>query len=543
MTADPLTRSTTRIGEIAQRVANDFGAFAFDGLGIMLSDQQLETWNGMNGFGPRVHPDEAKFHFISGGTRGGKTVLLMAGHTNVNLYKTGVDPAQRLFWRNYLYKTLACAPTTELSLKLWQVFDEVSKGASDAQWDRGARRSRGGAFLDLFKAGKMDQWPVVRFNNGARVDFRSTEGYAFRLEGDQWWAFTWDEWASQPDREIEFIKNDVLLSRSRDHDAKIIPAAWPKAATERHLVAEIRKIEKGARESRVHYISSEKAYFTNRASLAVETIAKGGTESPSYKRTVKGEPAGGAALEFKLDVIENATRRDLGYPTFPEPETGWVDWHYFTSWDLGLAHDSTVGTTFRLPLAGVTTTSKARIVNVTEVPGSDELTLDTIVARIRREQEVFRSRSAIDASGLGGTMASRQIKDLTPKPWSFVAKSQHRIYGNMRLAAITNGIEMLTWGRPAGTEEEPDFGTTPWGLLEMPYISELYDQLANFDRDAKEGVPDDWVWSLLIGLWYIRRYWVIGKPPHQAVRFDPRRQAPTAQAAHRKPYSIRGRRR
>lgn len=529
-TSDPLTISKSRIATIAERVANDFGAFAFDGLGIMLSDEQLQAHHDMRGFGPRVSHDEPKFHFISGGTRGGKTVLLCAGHTDTVLYKRGLDTAQRLYWRNYQYKTLACAPTTELTLKLWQVFDEVSKGTSDAQWDRDARRSRGGAFLSLFRAGKMDQWPVVRFENGGRVDFRSTEGYAYRLEGDKWWFFSWDEWASQPDREIQFIKDDVLLSRSRDHDAKIAPAAWPKAATERHLIEQIRRVEKGATDTAIHYISSERAFFTNQASLEVERGAK---TKASWQRTVLGQPAGGASVEFKADVVENALDRSLPHPRIPN-ERDLIDFRTFSAWDVGLAHDSTVGGTFLVPKVGVTVHTPAILANTVEIRGGDELTLDHIAFAIRREQEVYGSRSAVDSSGLGGVAAFRQLRDLRPTPLSFVAKSNHRIYGNMRLAAITNGIDMLTWGRPAGTETEPDDGR-PWGLIRIPYVIELIDQLANFDRDAKN-VPDDWVWMFLIGLWYIRRYWVVGKPPHQVVRFDPRRSAPIAR---RKAYSLR----
>lgn len=529
MSADPLTYVPNPVRLVAERVADDFGAFAYDGFGIWLSTDQLEAEAAMKGFGPRVQRDEPKFHFLSGGTRSGKTVLLMLGHSKVCLYKTGVDTTDARYWNNYLYKTLAGAPTTELTLKLWQVFDEASKGASDAQYDRAARRSRGGAFLHLFKAGKADQWPVVRFENGARVDFRSTEGYAYRLEGDQWWLFSWDEWASQPDREIQFVKDDVLLSRSRDHDAKIIPAAWPKAATERHLIEQIRRIEKGATDTQVLYLSSEDAYFTNRASLEVEKRTK---TKASYIRTVLGKPAGGASVEFKSDVVAHMVRDDLRWPHILT-DNDRITARTFSSWDLGLAHDSTVGLTWLVPKVGVTVLSKVRIINATEIKGGDAQTLDHIAFAIHQEQQVYGSQSAVDASGLGGVAAVRQLGDLKPPPLAFVSRSNDRTYGNMRLSAITNGIDMLTWGRPP-EDEDPD-GVLPWGLVEMPRIQPLLDQLANFDRDAKN-VPDDWVWSFLIGLWYIRRYWVVGKPPHQAVRFDPR-----AAPVRRRSYPLRRR--
>jgi hypothetical protein len=514
------------VRNLAEACVTDFGRLAYDGFGVMLSDEQLEARWRLGRPGPRRH-DERKVNFLSGGQRGGKTVDLALFHAESCLYKIGVDNTSRAFWNNYLFKTLAGAPTNDLSLKLWTVFDEMSKGASDAQFDRRSRVARGGAFLHLFKAGKINvgqaSWPVVRFSNGARVDFRSTEGYAYRLEGDQWWFVSWDEWASQPDREIEFVLTDVLMGRSRDHDAKIVPAAWPKAATERHLIGYIRKIEKGEdRDSQVIYLSAEKAYFTNRRALAVEKRRK--SES-SWKRTVLGEPAGGASLEFTQDMIENMVRDDLTYPA--SRETGYL---YFSSWDLGLAHDSTVGLSFRIPIIEgrgvVDPAHKARICNAQELHGGEHLTLDMVAASISAEQLAYRSQTAVDATGLGGTAAFRQLAELDPPPLAFKSRSNDRIYGNMRLAAITNGLDLLTWGKPPD-DGTGDPGTAQWGLVEAPRIAELVDQLANFDRDAKD-VPDDWVWSLLIGLWYIRRYWVVGSPDAYRVRdFDIRRVEPS----------------
>jgi len=461
--------------------------------------------------GPRLQGDP-KFLYLSGGQRAGKTVELAGWHIEACSYKVGVDNTDSRFWLNYLYKTLAGAPTAELTLKLWQVMDEISKGASDAQWDRRSRTARGGGFLHLFKAGKAGDFPVVRFENGARVDFRSTEGYAFRIEGDQWWFITWDEWASQPDREIDFVLTEVFMGRSRDHDAKIVPAAWPKAATERHLIAVTRKIDTGQdTDAKVVYLSAAEAHFTNRNALAAERRRK--TEA-QWQRTVLGRPAGGASIEFATEVVTNMVRDSLPFPALPEPE----GFRYFTSWDLGLAHDPTVGITWRIPLAGVSPATKARIVNATEVRSGESVTLDTLAFAIAREQMVYKSQSAVDATAMGGIAAFRQLRDLHPPPLRFIARSNDRIHGNIRLAAITNGLDLLSWGRPdEGTPETA--APAPWGMVESPRIVPLLDQLANFDRDAK-AIPDDWVWAFLIGLWFIKRYYLVSLGSYRATPFD-----------------------
>ena len=496
---------------LVERAAEDWAVFMYDGLGIMVSDDQLNMRQTFGRPGPRqAQKGEPKVLFVSGGQRGGKTVGLAGLHLEACLYKTGVDNTDGRYWRNYLFKTLAGAPTTDLDLKLWQAIDEIQKGASEAQWDRRSRRARGGAFLHMFTAGKMGDWPVVRFDNGSRIDFRSFEGYAYRVEGDQWWLITWDEWASQPDREIETVKTDVLMGRARDHDAKIILAAWPKAETERHLIAALRNIETGADvDSKVVYLDSENAPWTNRNSLKAERRVK---SQAQWLRTVKGRPAGGASIEFAADVVANMIKPDLPFPQLPEE-----GFRYFSSWDIGMAHDSTVGLTWRIPLAGVSPLSKARIVNATEIKGGETVTLDQLTYAISREQMLYHSQSAVDATSMGGVAAARQLRGLNPRVLAFVARSNDRIYGNIRLAAITNALDLVSWGRP--TDERAQVDPVPWGMVEAPRIVALVDQLANFDRDAKN-VPDDWVWAFNIGLWYIKKYYLVSLGSYRPIPFD-----------------------
>ena len=516
---------------LAERAWDDFGVFAYDGFGIMLSDEQLEARAQLGRPGPRESNQTFKLNWLSGGQRSGKTTLVFLWHAEAGLYKVGQDGTDRAFWRNYQYGTLHIAPTEELAMRLYTIAQEIAKGSSDAQYDRRARRSRGGAFLRQMSVGKSGPHGIVRFTNGSFLDFRSSEGYATRLEGGQWWFISWDEWATQPAREIRFVLRDVLWGRARDHDAKIVPLAWPKPATESNLIAVIRAIERGEdRDSQVIYLDASKAYFTNQAALATEIANKDAAE---VSRTVRGRPAGGASIEFKDWMLDNLWRRELRLGDPPVP--GWV---HFSSWDLGLAHDSTVGHTFAIPVVDgkprVSPQFKARVVNVTELPGGPTLTPDLVGVSISREQAYYRSETALDATAMGGVAAVRQLRDLRPPPLSFVSRSNDRIVGNMRLAAIANGLDVLAWGR-----EQALVSGGPWGLVESPFVQQLSDQLALFDRDAKD-IPDDWVWSFLIGLWYIRRYWAIGAPGLQdQLAFNV--AAPERKAEERVPPAVRRR--
>lgn len=511
----PVTYSPSRLHDLAEACATDFPRFAFDGFGIMLEDEQIEAYATIGTPGPRA-PGDAKFNWLSGGQRAGKTVFGFLTHADAALYKRGVDGTDRRFWRNYLYSTLAIAPLDALTLRLWQIGDEVSKGANDAQFDRKARRSRGGAFIDRIKATKDSKGNGLWvWSNGSETNFRSSEGYAVRLEGGQWWWITWDEWASQPDREIRKIYSDILFGRSRDHDAKIMPMAWPKPETEHHLIQVIRAIEKGEDlDSRVVYLSAENASFTNKTALATELQHKTKAE---IDRTIRGRPAGGAAKEFRQHVIDNMV--DSSLPRNALAEEGYA---YLDTWDLGASNDSTVGTSFRIPIIGgrrmVQPWAKARIVDVEELPGSETRTIGDITWAITKKRQLRGSLVGVDATGMGGVFAVRELRDMKPKVLEFKSRSNDRMWGNMRLAAITNALDMLTWG-----EEDAETTGAPWGLIEAPRIIELIDQLLAFDRDAKD-VPDDWAWSFIIGLWYIRRYWTVGRPGAHAERaFDIRR--------------------
>jgi hypothetical protein len=247
--------------QLAEDCADDWPRLMFDGFGIMVSPEQEEARQRLGQPGPR-HPElgEHKVNWLSGGQRAGKTVFAF-GPTPTPGSTSAASTTEPTFWTNYQYGTLAIAPTDALTLRLWQIGDEISKGAHDAQYDTKARRSRGGAFIGKLKAGKRPQgqrmWTLVE---RVAVEFRSSEGWAYRLEGGQWWWITWDEWASQPDREIRKILTDVLFGRARDHDAKIMPMAWPKEETEHHLIAVIREIEAGRdRDSQVIYLAPQGA--------------------------------------------------------------------------------------------------------------------------------------------------------------------------------------------------------------------------------------------------------------------------------------------
>ena len=494
----------TNIRRLIEACRNDFGRLCYDGFGVMLSDEQLEAHEQIGEPGPR-RKDEFKVNWLSGGTRAGKSVFGALTHVDAGLYKRGVDNTDATFWRNYSYGTLHIAPTEELAMRVYTIGAELMKGANDAQYDRKARRSRGGALLDKVAVAKAGRWGIWRYATGGFTDFRSSEGQAKRLEGGQWWWVTWDEWASQPDREIDFVLRQVLLARARDHDAKIMPMAWPKPETEHHLIEVIRNIEEGKDlDSQVVYLSAESAYFTNQTALEVEKRTK---DEASYKRTVLGRPAGGAAVEFKPHMLDNMWNRRLKLSEPPEP-----GYAYLSTFDIGLAHDEFVGHTFRIPIMGgrriVTPELKARVVNTVHIPGGPTLTPDRIADAVAREQAYYRSLVAIDATGMGGLMAFRQVKNMNPKPLSFVSRSNDRVYGNMRLAAITNALDVLEWGRQ-DPELDPE-GLIPWGLIESPFIVRLNDQMLWFDRDEER--PDDWVWSFMIGCWYIRRMWAKGDP-------------------------------
>lgn len=508
-----------RIDRVYEDCVDDFGKFSYDGFGIMLSDEQLEVAQKIGPFGP-VNRGEHKFNWLSGGQRGGKTVEGFLFHANACLYKRGLDPTDSAYWENYQYGTLAIAPSNELSLRLWAIADAIQKGASEAQYDRNARRARGGAFLNEFSVGRAGEWAIVRFENGSHIDFRSAEGKATRLEGGQWWGTTYDEWATQPARELRSVIHDVLLGRNRDHNGKIILMAWPKPETEYLLIEVQRAIAaKRQHDSQVVFLSAAKAYFTNKRALAVEKRSKTAAE---WMRTVEGKPAGGASIIFKPAVVAHAIQEDLTYPVLPQQ-----GYAYLHSWDVALAHDANVGLTWRIPIVDgkkiVTPNHPARIVNATCMPGSEDLTIDRVGFTIIGEQATYHGQTAIDATAMGGIAAFRMLKGMSPSPWAFVSRGQDRLWGNLRTAAITNGMDCMSWGRnPSNVEGS-------WGLVEMPRIVPLLDQLASFDPDGKD-IPDDWVWSFLIGLWYIRRHYAIGDPgAYQTVPFDVRKATPLSE--------------
>jgi hypothetical protein len=450
-------------------------------------------------------------------------------HVDAALYKRGLDNTDRLYWNNYQYGTLAIAPTDALTLRLWQIGDEVSKGSHDAQYDTKALRSRGGAFIGRFAAGKDSKGNGIwRFSNGARTEFRSSEGGAYRLEGGQWWWITWDEWASQPDYEIYTIRNDVLLGRARDHDAKIMPMAWPKPKTEHHLISVIRDVESGRdQNSKIVYLDATNAPWTNQDALAVEVATKSPQE---ILRTIKGRPAGGASIEFKQEAVDNLVNKNLPRQELPISE----GYAYFSSWDLGIGNDATAGFTFRIPIVGskrlVSPQFKARMVNRTVLPGSDTRDLDDITMAYRAEQALYHSQGRRRRDRHG--RAHGRPPDARPQPAAArVQEPQQRPDPRQHAARRDHQRDRLRHVGPARGPRARQGG--PVGPDRDALLDRVDRPARSFDRDAKEATDDE-AWAFMIGCWYIRRYWAVGTPGvHTARSFDVRPRESSVAVANR----------
>jgi hypothetical protein len=288
-----------------------------------------------------------------------------------------------------------------------------------------------------------------RFSNGARTDFRSSEGGAYRLEGGQWWWITWDEWASQPDREIHTIKSDVLLGRARDHDAKIMPMAWPKPETEHHLIASS--------------ATSRRARPEQQGRLPRRDNARGRTRTrsrSSSRRRARPRSSGRSRAARRRRRRSSSSRDGRRQPRQQEPAAAGAPDRGGLRLLLELGPRPRQRRDGRLRRSGSRSSaasgSSAPVQGPDRqpdgLPGSDTRDLDDITMAISAQQALYHSHGAVDATGMGGLMAVRQLRDLQPAALEFKSRSNDRIHGNMRLAAITNALDCVSWGRPEDPE-------------------------------------------------------------------------------------------
>lgn len=463
--------------------SGDIELWSYYGFGVLLNSAQLEHLHEILTWPPGT------IHVWRWANRTGKTTGLDILYAFAAWYKWRYQNDDLRAWLAYPnYKVLHAAPLGELAGKAYELMEQLLAGSADQQRNPITHRQRSGILLPFFNATKtvdvtgVDR-PTVEVANGARIDYRSTQGKAARLESDSWWLIGWDEFPrQQPSDDIPVIFDQTILPRSSDFMAPVILAGTATIDSE-YIYAELEEIAA---------LSPNDWNFTTAARLenfsqtrqSVNRQVRLSIDKDVAHRSVSGLLGQGGKGLYPLFLLKNAFRDDL--PEEEPPPTSESMWahrmkapggqrRYISSFDHALGADDNVLMTFDVPWppSRISPEEPVRGVHMQLIRASRSLTPNEQQAYLAAEHRRYRTMvDIIDGTGPGGLGVYRSAREaglpaldcnLQGRAAKWVTNKEYALTGLQRILAYGTG------DLPAeGVIEEFPEPTGPFGILIFP---------------------------------------------------------------------------
>lgn len=497
----------------------DMELWAYYGLGVLLNDAQLEHINDVLTWPP------GSYHVWRWANRTGKTTGLDVLHGWAAWYKWRYEAPIFDEWFGYQWKSLHAAPLGELAGKAYELWEQILKGTADQQRDRVNQRQRPALLAPFFTASKsvdvtgVDR-PVVECANNAKIDFRSTQGKAARLESDSWWLISWDEFPRQlPTDDIPIILDQTMLPRSSDYMAPVILAGTDTTEAE-YIYAELEEISAN-NPADWNFTASARSRNFAMSKASIDRQRRMSIDKDIASRSLDGSSGGGSSSMFPGFLLSNAFRDDLPEhdpPPATDDESGWARRGqyrtFLTALDHALAHDDNVLMTLDVPWppSRISVTDPIIGSHIQLFRGSRTLTGDEQHAYLDAEYRAYRSKATIiDSTGPGGLSVYRKARaeglpavdcNLQGRAAKWVTNKEYALQGLQR---------MLSYGLPIDTAEgfisEWPEASGPFGLFRFPNHGpwlKLRRQLGVYRR-LDEKLRQDAAMTLAMHAWYLWR--------------------------------------
>lgn len=496
----------------------DIELWAYYGLGILLNDAQVEHLRGVIEWPP------GSIHVWRWANRTGKTTGLDVLYAWAAWYKWRFAADTFNEWVAYRYKVLHSAPLGELAGKAYELFEQILTGAADQQRDRISGRQRPALLAPFFTATKtvdatgVDR-PTVDLANGSRVDFRSTQGKAARLESDSWWLIGWDEFPRQlPSDDIPVIFDQTMLPRSSDFMAPVILAGTDTREAE-YIYAELEELA-AANPADWNFTEAARSRNFSQTKASIDRQRRLSIDKTIASRSLDGTAGGGSDSMYPGFLLANAfdeTLPEVTPPPGPADEPAWERLArtrtFLTGFDHALAHDDNVLLTLEVPWPPHTISPGNPILgsHIELIRSGRTLTGDEQHAYLSREARSYRSKAVIiDSTGEGGLGVYRKARqeglaavdcNLQGRAAKWVTNKEFGLQGLQR---------MLSYGLPIPAtegfiDEWPDPGNEPFGLLRFPSTGpwlKLRRQLGVYRR-MDEKLRQDAAMTLVMLAWYL----------------------------------------
>ena len=455
-----------------------------------------------------LHSSTQSINTLVPGNRWGKSTIIAEKHIWKCVFKQGITVRTKKEWKEAEYETISVAMSADQAAI---VFKEAKKLLKDSP------------LRVLVKAMRSTPFPHIIFANGSVFHCRSAHDDGKYIDGHAYRYLSIDEAGWIPN--LKSLMTNVIVMRLAG-GGEIDLIGTPKGYNDLYFY-----YERGQRGTKGYY--SQRGSIYDNPYLPAEDIRMRDqllmSADPKIRRQVlEGEFVDFSGLAFTRDQRDNAFDPSLSQN---EP---YIEGHrYFVAFDLGRQTDFTVGIVLDV------TRRPWRMVNYTRL---NKVAWEEIYATIDRVTKEYHCRFArIDATGPGGDVIEEEMtkRGIRVDAFKTTTRASKLDIINGLQSALDEGRQVTGFSETIDDNgvvivhpvlEEP--GEGDWGMLRLPCISQLMDEMGIYAIDDKNIPFTDSVMALALVVDLAREMEGVGAPAIGGMYWSPEQE--TASAARAK---------
>ena len=405
------------------------------------------------------------------GNRWGKSTVIAMKHIWKCVFRIGQTRAQKLAGDSY--ETISVAMSAD---QAEIVFKETKRLLS-------AKSLR-----PLVKAFRSSPFPHIIFTNGAVMHCRSAHDNGKYIDGHKYMYLSIDE-AGYITNLRSLMTNVIVMRLAGGGEIDLI--GTPKGYNDLYFY-----FERGQRGVPGYYSQRGSIYdnpFLPEDDIKMRDALLASADPKVRRQVLEGEFVDFTGLAFTRDQRDNAFD-----PTLPHHKPRRDGRKYIVAWDLGRTTDFTVGCVLDI------TSRPWHLVSYTRL---NRVSWEEIYATIGRVAQAYGcSYSVIDATGPQGDVIEEELSKRGIMVYGYKSSTKAlktELINNLQ-TALDEGrkaIDFTTETDENGHEfpvpilQEPGTG---WGLLRLPTITQLMDEMGVYSLDDKDIPFTDSVMSLAL---------------------------------------------
>lgn len=455
----------------------------------------------------------ASINTLVPGNRWGKSVIIAEKHIWKCIFKVGIKVKTRTEWKQAEYETISVAMSADQAAI---VFKEAKKLLKDSP------------LRVLVKAMRSTPFPHIVFANGSVMHCRSAHDDGKYIDGHAYRYLSIDEAGWIPN--LKSLMTNVIVMRLAG-GGEIDLIGTPKGFNDLYFY-----YERGQRGVTGYYSQRGSIYdnpYLPREDIEMRDRLLMSADPKIRRQVLEGEFVDFTGLAFTRDQRDNAFD-----PALPHYQP-YVDGHrYMIAFDLGRQTDFTVGCVLDITVKPWTLVSYTRL---------NKVAWEEIYATIDRVTKEYHAKFArIDATGPGGDVIEEEMtkRKIAVDPFKTSTRAskldiinglQAALDENRQVTGISETIDDNGSVIRHPILEGP--GEGHWGVLRLPCISQLMDEMGIYSLDDKNIAYTDSVMSLALVTDLAREMESVGAPVLGGMYWSPTQETEAKQRALTEPTS------